>query len=214
MSRAGGGLGAAGPRLGFVAGETYDTDRVLTIPNVLSMVRLLGVPLFLWLLLQGTHDVAAVVVVALGGLTDFLDGFLARRLHQRSRLGQLLDPIADRLYILATLVGLMARGIVPWWWVAILVARDVCVLIGAGFLRTRGFTSVPVHLVGKAATFLLLYAFPFVLLGIDDGPGSMIARVVGWACLIWGTFLYWWAGVLYTRQAADVLRRFPRVETR
>lgn len=196
-----------------MAGETYDTDRVLTIPNLLSMVRLLGVPVFLALLLTGEHDVAAVAVVALGGLTDFLDGYLARRLNQRSRLGQLLDPIADRLYILATLVGLMIRGIVPWWLVVILVARDLCVLIGVGFLRTRGFTSVPVHVIGKAATFLLLYAFPLVLLGIDDNPLALAARVVGWACLVWGTLLYWWAGYLYTRQAADILKRFPQVGT-
>lgn len=194
-----------------MAGEPYDTDRVFTIPNVLSMVRLLGVPLFLWLLLDGDHDLAAVAVVAVGGLTDFLDGYLARRLNQRSRLGQFLDPIADRLYILATLVGLSVRGIVPWWLVVILVARDVCVLVGAFVLRTRGFTSLPVHIIGKAATFLLLYAFPLVLLGIDDSAPALVARVVGWACLIWGTVLYWWAGVLYTRQTGDILRRFPRV---
>lgn len=197
-----------------MAGEPYDTDRVLTIPNVLSMVRLLGVPVFLVLLLDGRYDVAAVVVVAVGGLTDFLDGYLARRLHQRSRLGQFLDPVADRLYILATLVGLAVRAIVPWWLVAVLVARDVCVVIGMFFLRTRGFTSLPVHLVGKAATFLLLYAFPLVLLGHGDGGPALVARVVGWACLVWGTILYWWAGLLYTRQAAGILRTFPRVDSR
>lgn len=192
-------------------GEPYDTDRVFTVPNVLSMLRLLGVPVFLLLLLDGRHDVAAIVVLAVGGLTDFLDGHLARRLHQRSRLGQMLDPAADRLYILATLVGLAVRGVVPWWLVALLVVRDV-VLVGlVPVLKSRGFTSLPVHLIGKTATFLLLYAFPLVLLGADDNPLALVARVVGWASLLWGTWLYWGAGLLYLRQTADVLRRFPRV---
>lgn len=204
--------GRAAPRLDAVAGEPYDTDRVLTVPNVLSMVRLLGVPLFLALLLDGRHDVAAVVVLALGGITDYLDGYLARRFNQRSRLGQMLDPAADRLYILATLLGLAVRGIVPWWLVGLLVARDV-VLVGlVPVLKTRGFTSLPVHLLGKTATFLLLYAFPLVLLGEDASPPAVVARVVGWACLAWGTLLYWWAGLLYVRQTADILRRFPTRE--
>lgn len=199
--------------LASMAGEPYDTDRVFTIPNVLSMIRLLGVPVFLVLLLDGRYDLAAVAVVAVGGLTDFLDGYLARRLRQRSRIGQFLDPVADRLYILATLVGLWVRGIIPGWLVVVLVMRDVCVLIGAFVLRTRGFTSLPVHVIGKAATFLLLYAFPLVLLGIDDSGPALVARVVGWACLIWGTVLYWWAGVLYTGQTADIVRRFPPVRS-
>lgn len=195
-----------------MTGEPYDTDRVATLPNALSALRLLGVPIFLMLLLDGDHDLAAVAVLAVGGLTDFLDGHLARRLHQRSRVGQLLDPVADRLYILATLIGLAVREIVPWWLVALLVVRDL-VLVGlVPVLRTRGFTSLPVHTMGKAATFLLLYAFPLVLFGEDDGQLALVARVVGWACLAWGTWLYWWAGLLYLRQTADILRRFPRAE--
>lgn len=194
-----------------MTGEPYDTDRIVTLPNALSLIRLLGVPVFLWLLLDGSSDVAAIIVVAVGGLTDLLDGYLARRLNQRSRLGQLLDPAADRLYILATLIGLSVRGIVPVWLVLLLVARDVVLVAMVPVLKTRGFTSLPVHVIGKAATFLLLYAFPFVLLGLGDSPAAVAARVVGWACLIWGTWLYWWAGLLYVRQTADVVRRFPRV---
>ncbi len=198
------------PTLGRVAGEPYDTERVLTIPNVLSMVRLLGVPVFLLLVLDGRFDVAAVVVLAVGGVTDFLDGYLARRLKQTSRLGQMLDPVADRLYILATLAGFLVRGIVPLWLVIVLVARDVLLALLVPVLKTRGFTSLPVHLVGKTATFLLLYAFPLVLLGADESVPALVARVVGWACLAWGIALYWWAGLLYVRQTAEVLRRFPR----
>lgn len=196
-----------------MAGEPYDTDRVLTVPNVLSALRLLGVPVFLWLLLGPRHDVAAVVVLALGGLTDWLDGFLARRWNQRSRLGQMMDPVADRLYILATVVGLALRDIIPWWLVALLVARDVILALLVPFLSTRGFSSLPVHFLGKAATFALLYALPLVLLGAGDSPGATAARAIGWASAIWGTGLYWWAGLLYVRQTADVLRRFPRVTT-
>ncbi len=194
-----------------MAGEPYDTDRVLTVPNALSAVRLLGVPVFLALLLSGRHDVAAVVVLAVGGLTDFLDGWLARRLNQRSRLGQMLDPVADRLYILATLIGLSVRGFVPWWLLVVLVARDLVLAGLVPVLKTRGFTSLPVHRVGKAATFLLLYAFPLVLLGQVDHAVAEVVKTVGWACLAWGVLLYWWAGVLYVRQTGDILRRFPRV---
>ena len=193
-----------------MAGEPYDTDRVLTVPNILSFIRLLGVPLFLWLLLGAHEHVWAVVVLAVGGLTDWLDGQIARRWHQRSRLGQVLDPAADRLYIVSTLIGLLLAGVVPWWLVALLVARDV--MMAATIwpaLRRRGFASLPVHFLGKAATFLLLYSFPLVLLGIGDEPWQMVARVIGWASAIWGTGLYWWSGLLYMRQGIGVIRRFP-----
>ena len=192
---------------------TYDTDKVFTVPNVLSFLRLLGVPLFLWLILYQHADLAAVIVLMVGGFTDWLDGFLARRWHQTSRLGQMLDPVADRLYILSTLVALAARHIIPWWLVVILVARDIMLASLVPLLKTRGYTSLPVHFLGKAATFCLLYAFPLVLLGSDDGLGWLPARVIGWAFAGWGTALYWWAGLLYVRQTWTLLRTTPRVTT-
>lgn len=193
-----------------MAGEPYDTERVLTVPNILSFVRLAGVPLFLWLLLERQSDVWAVVVLVIGGATDWLDGYLARSWHQRSRLGQVLDPLADRLYILAILVGFAFRAIVPWWLVVLLAARDVLMFTAIWpSLRRRGFTSLPVHFLGKAATFALLYAFPLVLLGVGDDPWHTIARVLGWAFVIWGAGLYWWSGLLYVGQGVDVIRRFP-----
>lgn len=193
-----------------MAGEPYDTERVLTLPNVLSFIRLLGVPLFLWLLLERESDIWAVVVLVVGGATDWLDGQIARRWHLRSRLGQVLDPVADRLYILATLIGFAIREIVPWWLVVLLAARDLLMVttIGPG-LRRRGFASLPVHFLGKAATFALLYAFPLVLLGVGDDPWHTVARVIGWAFVIWGAGLYWWSGLLYIGQGLDVIRRFP-----
>lgn len=189
----------------------YDTDRVWTIPNVLSMVRLAGVPLLLWLILGPHADVVAVAVLALAGFTDWLDGFLARRWNQRSRAGQMLDPIADRFYILATLIGLAVRDIIPWWLVIILVARDVVIAFLVPLLKTRGYSSLPVHFLGKAATFNLLYAFPLVLLGAGDSTFALAARIVGWAFALWGTGLYWWAGWLYLRQTFVLLRDTPRI---
>lgn len=182
-------------------GLPYDTDRVFTLPNVLTFARLLGVPLFLWLILGPHWDGWAFIVLAVGGATDFLDGHLARRWHQISRIGQMLDPVADRTYIAATLLGLALRDIIPWWLVGVLVARDVCMALLIPLLKTRGYTSLPVHFLGKMATFFLLYAFPAILLG--DGPTSvdLVFRIAGWACAIWGTALYWWAGLLYARQA-------------
>jgi cardiolipin synthase (CMP-forming) len=193
-----------------VAGEPYDTERVLTVPNILSFIRLLGVPLFLWLLLERQAEVWAVVVLIVGGATDWLDGYLARTWHQRSRLGQVLDPLADRLYILATLIGFAIRGIVPWWLVVLLAARDG--LMASTIwpaLRRRGFASLPVHFLGKAATFALLYGFPLVLVGTGNELWHTVVRVIGWACVIWGAGLYWWSGLLYIGQGVEVIRRFP-----
>ncbi len=186
-------------------GTAYDTDRVLTVPNVLSVIRLAGVPVFLWLVLGPHADAWAVVVLAVGGATDFFDGYLARSQHQVSRIGQMLDPIVDRTWIAATLLGLGIREIIPWWLVGVLVARDVCLFLLVPLLRTRGYTSLPVHFLGKVATFFLLYAFPAVLLGAGSWPGAIVFKVVGWAFVIWGSALYWWAGLLYVRQAVSVV---------
>jgi cardiolipin synthase len=187
----------------------YDTDRVWTLPNILSMLRLLGVPLFLWLVLGPRADGLAVLVLIVAGFTDWLDGQLARAWHQRSRLGQMLDPVADRFYILATLVGLAIREIIPWWLVVVLVARDAMIALLVPVLRTRGYSSLPVHFLGKAATFSLLYAFPLVLLGAGEGTWALLARVLGWAFALWGTGLYWWAGWLYLAQTVSLVRSQP-----
>ncbi|MGL5405283.1 MAG: CDP-alcohol phosphatidyltransferase family protein [Propionibacteriaceae bacterium] len=190
---------------------TYDTDRVWTIPNVLSLVRLLGVPLFLWLLLCHHADGTAVAVLAVAGATDWLDGKLARALNQVSRIGQMLDPISDRLYILATILGLAFRDIIPWWLVIVLALRDLTMLCLVPILRTRGFTSLPVHFLGKAATFCLLYAFPLVLLGAREGNVAVVCKIIGWAFVLWGTALYWWAGALYIEQTKRVISSLPRI---
>ncbi len=191
------------------------TNRVFTIPNLLSFARLLGVPLFLWLILWPNyggpkHDLLALLVLALGGVTDYLDGKLARRWNQISRLGQLLDPAADRLYIIATLVGLTARDIIPLWFAVLLVARDAVL---AGMLvvaRRHGLGPPPVAFIGKAATFNLLYAFPLLLLGDGASRLATVASIFGWAFAIWGSALYWWAGVLYVVQVRQLVKADTR----
>lgn len=196
----------------MTTGEPYDTERIVTLPNALSFIRLLGVPLFLWLLLARQYDLWAVAALVFLGATDWVDGYLARKYHQRSKLGQVLDPLADRLYILATLIGLAIRGIIPWWMVLLLFSRDVLMAaVVLPLLRRRGFVTLPVHFLGKTATFCLLYAFPMVLLGAGPEPWQLWFRVIGWAFALWGAGLYWCAGLMYFGQTLDVLRRFPPV---
>ncbi|WFE35737.1 CDP-alcohol phosphatidyltransferase family protein [Micromonospora sp. WMMD975] len=180
---------------------TVSTDRVLTLPNLISFVRLLGVPLFLYLFLVARADVVAVVVLALGGTSDWVDGWIARRLRQVSRLGELLDPLADRLYILATLLAFTAREVVPWQFTAALLARELLLLGSLGVLRRYGYGPPPVHYMGKTATFLLLAAFPILLLA-DAAPGvATAAGAIGWGLGWWGLVLYWVAGAMYVVQA-------------
>ena len=184
------------------AGPT--TDRVLTVPNALSLLRLLGVPLFLWLVLE-EHDGWAVAVLMVSGFTDWLDGKIARSWNQMSKVGALLDPAADRLYILATLIGLTVRDVVPLWLTLVLVGRDVFLACFLPVLRRHGYGPLPVHYLGKAATFNLLAGFPLLLLGEGDSVVSQVAHAFGWAFAIWGTALYWWAGLLYVRQVRELV---------
>jgi cardiolipin synthase len=180
------------------------SDRVLTVPNVISLVRLLLVPVFTVFIVSG-HDATALLVLAVSGASDWLDGVLARRLGQVSRVGQMLDPAADRLFILVTLLGLAWRGSVPWWVVVVLVLRDVLLLALLVVLARRSFGPLPVHLAGKAGTFALLYAFPLLLLAQWHAPIGTVAYVLGWAFAWWGVALYWFAGGLYLRQARRLL---------
>lgn len=182
-----------------------DRARVLTIPNLISVLRLVAVPGFAWLAWQG-QDLAALLVLALAGASDWLDGVIARKYHQGSRLGELLDPAADRLFILVTLLVLAGRGDVPWWLVGVIVAREVVLAVMLVVLRSRRHAPLPVHFVGKAGTFALLYAFPLLLLATWEGWLGAVAGVIGWAFTGWGVGLYWLACILYVRQAVQVLR--------
>jgi cardiolipin synthase len=180
--------------------------RIWTVPNIISFARLLGVPLFLYLLLVARADVAAVIVLAIGGTSDWVDGWAARRLGQVSRLGELLDPFADRLYILATLLAFTAREVVPWQFTAALLAREVVLGISLVILRRHGYGPPPVHYVGKTATFVLLGAFPLLLVAAAVPASAWIIGPAGWGLAWWGLGLYWAAAVLYLAQAAALLR--------
>ena len=181
--------------------ERQGLGPVLTVPNLISFMRLLGVPLFLYLFLATDATGWAIGVLVVGGLSDWVDGFAARRLKQVSRLGELLDPLADRLYILATLIALTVRDVVPWWFTIALLAREAVMILVLLVLRTLGHGPPPVHYVGKTATAVLLMGFPMQLLATASASARPWAHPSGWALLWWGLVLYWVAAVFYVIQA-------------
>lgn len=178
---------------------------MVTVPNALSLVRLLLIPVFLVLLVTEQY-LWALVTLVVSSVTDFVDGYVARRFHQVSRLGQLLDPAADRLFIFSTLIGLAVRGFLPWWLVGVIVARDVLLLVLGVILAQHRFGPLPVHHLGKMGTFLLLVAMPVLVLGAAFPQIVAWAEPVGWAAALWGVFLYWWAGILYAVQTGRLIR--------
>ncbi|GAA4401029.1 CDP-alcohol phosphatidyltransferase family protein [Tsukamurella soli] len=182
----------------------------LTIPNALSVLRLIGIPVFLLLLFLWRNDAWALVVLMLAGFTDWLDGKLARLLDQQSALGALLDPLADRLYMLAIPIALGVRGILPWWLIALLIGREVVLAGTIPLLRSRGLTALPVLYLGKAATFALMYGMPMVLAGTFDNWVGTVMHPLGWAFLLWGTGMYLWTMVLYWYQTILAVRILPR----
>lgn len=187
--------------------------QLLTLPNMLSIVRLLLVPVFLWLLLVSEEGIALITLIV-ASATDYLDGYFARRLNQVTRIGQLLDPAADRLYILATLIGLAATAHIPVWLPFVIIGRDVLLLVTYPMLASRGYGPLPVHFVGKAGTFALLYAFPLLML-VDVWQGAEnLVLPVAWAFAIWGIGLYWWAGFLYLRQLVQIVKSTSENATR
>ena len=139
------------------------SQELKSIPNMLSILRLLLVPVFLWLLIVDQFLIAFLVLM-FASFTDWLDGFIARKFNQITSLGKVLDPSADRLFILATLIGLTVNGIIPAWLAIVIVARDILLLVGYPISASHGYGPLPVHFLGKAATFALLYALPLLLL--------------------------------------------------
>ena len=189
-----------GAKAGFLNGE------VVNVPNLLSFLRILLVPVFLWLLLHKLF-LAAIAVLAFAGLTDFLDGYLARKLNQTTKLGKMLDPVADRLYIFATLLALSATGYVPWWLAGLVILRDVLMLVSLPVLASVGYRSLPVHYLGKASTFALLYSFPLLLMGKIFTEAAFIITPIAWAFALWGVALYWWSGFVYLWQLVLLIRK-------
>lgn len=184
---------------------------MLTIPNALTFLRFLGIPLFIYLALSKEADGWAILVLAIGGATDYFDGKLARALNQESKFGEIADPTIDRLYIAATLVVLYMREAIPLWLIAILVARDILMAGVALLLQLKGFQPLKVTYLGKAATFNLLYAFPFLLLALSDNWYGTAAFIFGWAFAIWGVTLYVGTAVGYFRTAIKTITVRPHI---
>ena len=187
---------------------TTVSSRIVTVPNALSFFRRLLIPVFL--VLRLTHEyLTALITLVVSSVTDFVDGFVARKFNQVSRVGQLLDPAADRLFIFSTLIGLAWGGFVPWWLAGVIIARDVLLLILGVVLANFGYGPLPVHHLGKMGTFALLFAMPVLVLGATFPAIDHIANPFGWAAALWGVFLYWWAGVIYALEAGRIIR-IPR----
>ncbi|MCW4459380.1 CDP-alcohol phosphatidyltransferase family protein [Microbacterium sp. MPKO10] len=180
------------------------SDRIVTLPNLLSFARLALVPVFLILLVEG-NDVAALIVLGVSGLTDFLDGFLARRLNQVTRLGQILDPAADRLYIVAALLGLGWRDLIPFWLAVVIIARDVMLLVLGGVLARHGIGALPVIKTGKAATAALFIGLPLLMLSAAVPSIGVVTLPFGLGFSILGAALYWAAGIVYIVQTRRMI---------
>lgn len=188
-------------------------QQLRTVPNLLSLLRLALVPVFLVLILSGSN-VLAIFVLIVASVTDYLDGYFARKLNQETRLGQLLDPAADRLYIFATLIGLTIVGYIPLWLPLIVIGRDLLLLFTYPILASRGYGPLPVHYLGKAGTFALLYAFPLLLIAAAFPNISLFVLPVAWAFAWWGIGLYWWAGFVYLAQVRLVVKSTPNDSAR
>ena len=186
---------------------------LLTIPNALTFLRLLGVPLFIYLTLSLKADGWAIFVLIIGGATDYFDGKLARAWGQTSRFGEIADPAIDRLYIFAILIVFLIREVVPIWLIALLLVRDLILALLSVVLKLRGHSLLQVTYLGKAATFNLMYAFPLLLLASIDNAAGRIAFVLGWAFAMWGVALYLVTGFEYAREAISKIRFANAINT-
>jgi cardiolipin synthase (CMP-forming) len=176
------------------------SDRVVTVPNVMSAIRLASVPVFVWLFVAGFEE-AAVALYAVGAWSDFFDGYIARRTGQITELGKVLDPLADRFFIVALAVALVARDVLPLGLALAIVARDVLVLVLFPLLERRGMERIPVNFVGKCATAALLFGLTFLAYSETSWAGAEHADELGMAFTIGGAVLYWIAAVMYAREA-------------
>lgn len=187
-----------------------EDSRIFTIPNILTFIRLLLIPVFVVAIGQ-QHYFVALIVLIVGGLTDWLDGKIARWFNSRTKLGALMDPVADRLVVLVVLIAFVYEEIVPLWLALTLIGRDTVLLPTLLVYRRRGVVPEVIYL-GKAATFALMYAFPFIVAGKVEWFGAHVSGLIGDAILLWGTGLYVWTGVIYLWQAWRVSRTFTVVD--
>ena len=175
----------------------FSRKEILTIPNAITSVRAAGIPLFLWAYLGVENTGLALTILVIGAISDYFDGKVARYLKQESALGAMLDPTIDRLYIAATVVALVVSDVVPLWLLILLISRDLWMAIILAIKKSQGAGVFEVTFLGKAATFNLLYAFPFLLVAGDNGIGQVFF-IAGWGFAIWGVGLYWVTAIQYT----------------
>jgi cardiolipin synthase len=194
------------------AGEVV-LNRVFTAPNLISFARLLLVPVFLWLYVVG-HVLPAMILLAVVGASDFVDGFVARATGQVSVLGKLLDPLADRIVIIAVLVAYSIKGTVPWWLSIVIVARDVIIMVAFAVFEKRGLPRLPVNRTGKRATASLFTGMGAISISVAMKAsgvatlkgGATAMRFTGLGLLGLGAVLYWAAGFLYAREIRRLLK--------
>lgn len=186
------------------------TRRIITVPNVLSALRLAIVPVFVWLFVTG-RETAGVILYGTGAWTDWIDGYIARRTGAVTELGRLLDPLADRVYIAALAIALLIQGALPAWLGAVIIARDVAVLALFPVVDKGAATRIPVHISGKAATAALLFGLTWLAVSETGFPWHDLARIIGLWFISLGAGLYWWAAAVYARQV--VARRGDTGET-
>ena len=189
-------------------------DVILTVPNAISLLRILSIPVIAWLIAEH-RMLLALVVMAVSAASDGIDGMLARRLNQVSRIGQILDPIADRLLILCSVLALGVAGAIPWWMIIVIGLRDLVMAVQILWMAQYGYGPLPVHFVGKTGTALLMIAI-VALIVADMGTGILftVLHLAALAVGIWGVCMYWLAGYIYFRQGFEVLRREVRLSSR
>ncbi len=180
-------------------------DIIFTIPNFISLLRLISIPLIAYMIYTD-RKWAALIILALSVLSDWLDGFLARRMHQISKIGQLLDPLADRLLIFCSVLVFGMAGLLPWWLLIAIGLRDLVMLIEVLVIAQFGYGPLPVHFAGKTGTALLMIAIPVLIVAVL-GQGYIFTslHLAAVACSIWGVVLYWVAGLIYLKQGYDIL---------
>jgi len=181
-------------------------DRILTVPNAITLVRLLCIPAFLWLLFGAHRQIAAAALLAALGATDWVDGYVARHFDQVSTFGKVLDPTADRLLVGTAVISIMIYGAVPLWFGIATIAREVLVSVVVVLLASLGAARIDVLWVGKAGTFALMVAYPTFLLADGNATWQEPVKVIAWVTGIVGLVLAWWAAVSYIEPARRALR--------
>ncbi len=194
-------------------GDPEGLDRILTVPNLVTMVRLACIPLYVWLLFGPDRQTAAAVLLALLGATDWVDGYVARRFHQVSTVGKILDPVADRVLVVTAIITIMIQGAVPVWFGAATLLREVVVSGAVLLLASLGAARIDVLWVGKAGTFALMSAYPLFLVSHGPAGWQTVVHVAAWVVGLLGLTLAWIAAASYVPVARKALADGRRHDT-